>query len=134
MPFQFKLIDGSGNGTQAVPYGSFLQGLPAELVQPFLDALILLPELGGGAEKLRLQGAPDEGVTHIKKLIAAEAILFIAQTHALGVTAVVNGKIVGTGGELDVADALVLIVDQPELADLPDFLMEISVIKHHLSI
>ena len=125
MPFQFKLIYGSGNGTQAVPYGSFLQGFPAEGVQLLLDGLVFLPELGGGAKKLRLQGTLDAGVSHIEQLITAEAILFIAQSHALqtvvGDIAPVDGKIVGTGGELDMGwNTLFLVVDQPEPADLPD--------------
>ena len=105
--------------------GSCFDSLPAEAVELLFDGFVFLPELGGGAEKLRLQGALDEGVPHIKQLITAEAVLFIAQTHALqavfGGIAAVDGEIVGAGRELDVADTLVLIVDQPELADLPDF-------------
>ena len=74
-------------------------------------------------------GALDEGVAHIVKLIAAEAVLLIAHTHALkpvlGHIAPVDGEIVGAGGELDVPRlAAVLGVKQPEGRDLVDLFQE----------
>lgn len=99
--------------------------LPAEAVELLLDALIFLPQLGRRAEKPGLQGAFDEGMSHIEQLVAAEAVLFIAQTHAFqlvaGAVAPHDGEIVGAGGELDVAGrTLGLGVDHPKLADLLD--------------
>ena len=76
-------------------------------------------------EVKKLQGALDEGVAHIEQLVAAEAILFVAQTHALeavvGHIAPVDGEIVGAGGELDIARlAGFLGIEHPEGGHLVD--------------
>ena len=56
-----------------------------------------------------------------EQLIAAEAVLFIVQADGPRLAAAVDGKIVGAGGELDVAlGAVVLGVDQPVFVDPAD--------------
>ena len=126
----------------------FRDGLPAPGIELLLEGFVLGPELRLGLfaaqellDGIGLQGALDEGVPHIKQLIAAEAVLFIAHAHALecvlGHIAPVDGKIVGAGGELDVPRlAAVLGVKHPERRDLIDLFDEnffnddeISVIK-----
>jgi hypothetical protein len=60
-------------------------------------------------------------MAHIDQLIIAIAVRFVAQTDAPGIAALVDGKIIGTGGELDVPGlALCAFVDDPVFATLLD--------------
>jgi len=79
-----------------------------------LDVLVLLAALGCAAQEAGLQGALDEGVAHIEQLIEAETLPFVAQADAVRLAAVMDGEIIGAGGELDVAlGAVVLCVVEP---------------------
>ena len=110
----------------------FCNGLPAPGIELAFEGLVLGLELClslFAAQELLdgigLQGALDEGVAHIEELVAAEAVLLIAQSHALqavlGHIAPVDGEIIGSGGELDVARLAVFFgVEQPEGRDLVD--------------
>ena len=91
----------------------FRNGLPAPGIELLLEGLVCGPELLLGLfaaqellDGIGLQGALDAGVAHIVKLIAAEAVLLIARTHALeavlGYIAPVDGEIIGAGRKLDV--------------------------------
>ena len=114
----------------------FRDGLPAPGIELLLEGFVCGPELLlslFAAQELLdgigLQGALDEGVAHIVKLVAAEAVLLIARTHALervlGRIAPVDREIVGAGGELDIPRlAAVLGVKQPEGRDLVDLFQE----------
>ena len=93
-----------------------------------LEGLILLPQFQSGsftAQKTGFQGELDAGMTCRKQLIIAIVVLLIAQAHAVGVTAAVDGKIVGTGGELDISlFAGGFCIENPELVDLVDLFDE----------
>ena len=117
-----------------MPHPEFIdQLLLVGVVQLTLHGLVFLPlELGGlfpleqGRNCLAqtgTAGALDQRMAHVEQLIAVAAGLLIAKAHGFqavpGFLTPVDGKIVGTGGELDVGGLAFLIqIHHPILSDL----------------